>query len=117
MHPESKEKSCEGGSEDVELSMLDTSRENQENQTQLNFTAGMGTLDYTAIPLNNGDMEGMSLTPREEFLKRIQNEDPLEGASWHFQGDVTATGRKRKSQPFPSQYFTTNVSIVNAPCN
>jgi hypothetical protein len=114
MHPESKEKRCEGGNEDVQLSTLDTSRENQENQTQLNFTAGIGTLDYTAIPLNDGDTEGKVLTPKEEFLKRIQNEDPLEGASWHFQNDVTVTRRKRKSQPFSPQQSTTQVSTVKS---
>jgi len=114
IHPESKEKSSEGGNKDLEISMLDTSI---ENQTHLNFTAGIGTLDYTAIPLNNGDMKVKVLTPKEEFLKRIQSEDPLEGSSWHYQNDVTATGRKRKSQSFPAQKSTTKVSTVKCLCN
>ena len=50
-----------------------------ENQTHLNFTEGIGTLDYTPISLNNGGTEVSVLTPKEEFLKRIQSEDPLEG--------------------------------------
>lgn len=94
--------------------MLNTSI---ENQTHLNFTAGIGTLNYTAFPLSNGDMEVKVLTPKEEFLKRIQNEDPLEGASWHFQTDVTATGRKRKSQPFSAQQSTTKASTVKSRYN
>jgi len=114
IHPESKEKSSEGGNEDLEISMLNTSL---ENQTHLNFTAGIGTLDYTAIPLNNGDTEVRVLTPKEEFLKRIQSEDPLEGASWHYQNVVTSTGRKRKSQPFCAQKSATKVSTVKSLCN
>jgi hypothetical protein len=91
--------------------MLNTS---VENQTHLNFTAGIGTLDYTAIPLHNGDTEVKVLTPTEVFLKRIQGEDPLEGSSWHYEDDVTATGRKRKSQPFYAQKSTTKVSTVKS---
>jgi hypothetical protein len=108
IHPESKEKSGAGGNKDLEISMLDTSI---ENQTHLNFTAGIGTLNYT------GDMEVKVLTPKEEFLKRIQSEDPLEGASWHYQNDVTATGRKRKSQSSSAQKSTTKVSTVKSLCN
>jgi len=94
--------------------MLNTSI---ENQTHLNFTAGIGTLDYTAMPLNNDDTEVRVLTPKEEFLRRIQNEDPLEGASWHYQNYATSSGRKRKSQPFPAQKSTTKVSTVKSLCN
>jgi hypothetical protein len=112
--PESKEKSSEGGNKDLEISMLNTSI---ENQTHLNFTAGIGALDYTAIPLNNGDTEVKVLTPKEEFLKRIQSEDPLEGASWHYQNDVTAMGRKRRSQHCSTQKATTKVSTVKSLCN
>jgi hypothetical protein len=94
--------------------MLDTS---VENETQLNFTAGIGTLDYTSVPLNNGDVEAKVLTPREEFLKRIQNEDPLEGTSWYFRNGVAATGRKRKSQQFSAQQSTTKVRTEKPLCN
>jgi len=114
IHPESKEKSSEGGNEDLEISLLNTSI---ENQTHLNFTAGIGTLDYTAIPVNNDDMEVKVLTPTEEFLQRIQSEDPLEGASWHYQNDVTASGRKRKSQSFCAQKSTAKVNTVKSLCN
>ena len=111
IHPESKEKSSEGRNEDIEISVLNTSI---ENETHLNFTAGIGTLNYTAFPLNNGDTEVEVLTPKEEFLKRIRNEDPLEGASWHFQNDVTSTGRKRKSRPLSAQQSTTKASTVKS---
>jgi hypothetical protein len=111
IHPESKEKSREGENGDVEISVLDTS---MEDQTHLNFTAAFGTLNYTAIPLNNGDMKENVLTPKEEFLKRIQSEDPLEGASWHYQNNVTATGRKRKSQTFSAEKSTAKVSTVKS---
>jgi len=94
--------------------MLNTSI---ENQTHLNFTAGIGTLDYTAIPLHNGDTEVRVLTPKEEFLKRIRSEDPLEGASWHYQNNVNSRGRKRKSQPFSAQKSTAKVSTVKSLCN
>jgi hypothetical protein len=94
--------------------MLNTST---KNQTHLNFTAGIGTLDYTAIPLHNGDTEVRVLTSKEEFLKRIQSEDPLEGASWHYQNNVNAKGRKRKSQTFSAQKSTTKVSTVKSLCN
>jgi len=114
IHPESKEKSSEGGNKDLEISMLNTSI---ENQTHLNFTAGIGTLDYTAISLNNGGTEVRVLTPKEEFLKRIQSEDPLEGASWHYQNNVTATGRKSKSQSFSAQKSAPRVSTVKSLCN
>jgi hypothetical protein len=69
-----------------------------ENQTQINFTAEIGTLDYTAVPLNNCLVEGRCLSAKEEFLNRIRNEDPLEGPSWHFQNDGTPTRRKRENQ-------------------
>lgn len=109
-HPESKEKSSEGGNEDLEISMLNTSI---ENQTHLNFTAGIGTLDYIAVPSDNGDMEVRVLTPKEEFLKRIRSEDPLEGASWHYQNDATATGRKRQSRTFCAQKSPTKAKSGN----
>lgn len=113
-HPESKEKSSEVENEDIDISMLNTSI---ENQTHLNFTAGIGTLSYTAIPLNDDDMEVKVLTPKEEFLERIRCEDPLEGASWHYQIDVTASGRKRKSQTFSAEKSTTKVSTVKFLCH
>jgi hypothetical protein len=88
-----------------------------DNQTQLDPMAGFGTLNYTAIPSHNVDIEGRVLTPTGEFLQRIQSEDPFEGPSWHFQNDVTNTGRKRKSQPFSAQKSTTKVSTVKSLCN
>jgi hypothetical protein len=113
IHPESKEKSSEGENKDLEISMLNTS---VENQTHLNFTAGIGTLDYTAIPLHNGDMKVRVLTPKEEFLKRIRCEDPLEGTSWFFEEGVPVTGKK-KSQPFSPRKSISKVSTVKSLCN
>ena len=110
MHPGSKEKRSEGGNEDLEISLLNTSI---ENQTHLNFTAGIATPDYTAIPVNNDNTEVKVLTPTEEFLQRIQSEDPLEGASWHYQNDVTASGRKRKSRSFCARKSTAKAKSGN----
>jgi hypothetical protein len=93
--------------------MLNTSI---ENQTHLNFTAGIGTLNYTDIPLHNGDTEIRVLTPKEEFLKRIRCEDPLEGTSWLYENNVNAKGKKINSRPFCAQ-ATSKVSTVKSLCN
>jgi hypothetical protein len=95
-HPESKTHNSEdgiNGNKDLEISMLDMS---VENETQLNFTAGIGTLDYSTMSLNNSDTQGRYLSAKEEFLNRIQNEDPLEGPSWRFHSDGTPTGKRSK---------------------
>jgi hypothetical protein len=109
-HPETKERNSEDGNKYLEINMLDTSI---ENQTQLNFTAGIGTMDYSAVSLNNSDVQGSRLSAKEEFLNRIQNEDPLEGPSWRFQSDSTPTGRKgTKSKPVISYQFIKKVITV-----
>jgi hypothetical protein len=94
-----EEHNIESGHEDLELSMSDTT----ESQTQLNFTAEIGTLDYSSVRLNNCNVEERCLSAKEEFLNRIQNEDPLEGPSWHFQSVGTPTRSKRRnSKPLRS---------------
>jgi hypothetical protein len=84
-------RSAERGHDDLELSMSDQT----ESQTQLNFTAEIGTLDYTSVRLNDFHVEGRHLSAKEDFLNRIQSEDPLEGSSWHFQNVGIPTRRKR----------------------
>lgn len=109
-YPETKAHNNEDGNEDLGINVLDTSI---ENQTQLNFTAGIGTMDYSVVSLNNSDVQGSYLSAKEEFLNRIRNEDPLEGPSWRFQSDGTPTGRKRtKSKPFCSHQSTEEVITV-----
>ncbi|PNF25026.1 hypothetical protein B7P43_G06989 [Cryptotermes secundus] len=97
--PKPEEHKIENGHKDLELSMSDTT----ENQTQLNFTAEIGTLDYSSVLLNDCNVEEKRLSAKEDFLNRIQNEDPLEGPSWHYQSVVSPTRRKRKnSKPLHS---------------
>lgn len=110
-HAESKHNS-ESGHEDLELSILDTS---VESHTELNFTAGIGTMNYTALPLNNCNMEGSCLSPKAEFLNRIKNEDPLEGPSWRFESDGTPTGRRKvRSRSFHSHHSIKKVNTVKS---
>jgi hypothetical protein len=100
-HAETKGNKSEDRNKDLEISILDASI---ENQTQLNFTAGIGSMDYSPVSLNDSDGQGHYLSAKEEFLNRIQNEDPLEGPSWRFQNYDTPVGRKRtKSKPCSRQ--------------
>jgi hypothetical protein len=104
----------ESGHEDLELSMSDQT----ESQTQLNFTAEIGTLDYTSVCVNDFHVEGRSLSAKEDFLNRIQREDPLEGSSWHFQSVGTPTRRKRiNSKSLYSCQSSKKVVTVNPTYN
>lgn len=112
--PKPEEHKTENGHKDLELSMSDTT----ENQTQLNFTAEIGTLDYSSVLLNDCNVEEKRLSAKEDFLNRIQNEDPLEGPSWHYQSVVSPTRRKRKnSKPLHSSQSNKKVITVKPMCN
>jgi hypothetical protein len=89
-----------------------------ENQTQLDFTAEIGTLDYSSVRLNDFHVEGRRLSTKEDFLNRIQSEDPLEGTSWHFQNVSTPTRRRRiTSKSLHSCQSTKKVVTLKLVCN